>query len=161
MSELGHDDRLLPEDLPRWEQLKNAFDGLLECMKRRPDGPLDQDTDFHRDLADALKPVGDALEQAGLSERSTGGWSVVDDWGARPGAGSYARQLLQFSWQPTPKLVGGLLARNAKEPSFLDDMRRRIAQYAQALLEATRPASAQPNGAPQSERMVAPDGFDT
>ncbi len=122
------------EDLPLWEKLQAALAGLAGCMKSRPDLPLGRATDFHHRIADSLKDVGAALRAVGLQD-------CMDDWDCPRGHGSYARNLLQFTRDPTPEVVGRLLSQDAREPAFLDLMRRDIVQFAERLLAATKPTS--------------------
>ncbi len=133
-SRLSAVEPLPAEDLPLWEKLQTALAALAGCMKSRPDRPLGSATDFHRRIADSLKDVGDALRAVGLQD-------CMDDWDCPRGHGSYARNLLQFTRDPTPEVVGRLLSQNATEPAFFDLMQRCVVQFAEDLLAATKPPS--------------------
>lgn len=124
----------LPDrDFPLWNNLKVSFDRLDDCMGRRPQTTLENAEAYHRDLVEALHEVGIALEAVGLAD-------VMDGWGTfLSSPGSYARNLLQLTRDPTPRAVAKLLGQNAKAPRFFDQMRRVVRQFAERLLAATRP----------------------
>jgi hypothetical protein len=123
---------LLPEDKQLWEQLCQSFAHLLECMQGRPNASLSNAMSFHRQLTDALRVVGTALHAVGLQD-------CMDEWDWPVGHGSYARNLLQLTRDPSPEAVARLLAQDAREAAFFDRMRRVIYQFVERLLAATEP----------------------
>jgi hypothetical protein len=143
---------LPPEDKQLWEQLRQAFARLLECMQGRPNASLSNAISFHRQLTGALRDVGMALSAVGLQD-------CMDEWDYPVGHGSYARNLLQLSRDPSPESVGRLLAQDARETVFFDKMRRDIFQFAEGLLAATQPRAESllgPNPVPATQEMLIP-----
>jgi hypothetical protein len=91
-------------------------------MKSRPDCDLGNAAEYHQQLAAVLGELGVVLRATGLAD-------CADNWDCPPEHGSYARNLLQFTHDPSPILVGGLLKQRATDPAFFDSMRRDIAHF--------------------------------
>jgi hypothetical protein len=125
---------LPPQDLNLWEQLRVAFTDLVACMQARPDGRLDEASDYQQQLVQSLRGVGMALEVLGLQD-------CVDRRHCPPGHASSARTLLQLTHEPTIEAVRALLAQDGREPALFDLMRRDIHQFADSLLTTVRPRS--------------------
>ena len=101
-------------------------------MQARPNEHLGNAIDYHEQLTGALHAVGVAFRAVGLQD-------CMDDWDCLSGHGSYARNLLQLTRNPSPEAVTRLLVQDAREPAFFDNMRRDIYQFAEQLLHETMP----------------------
>jgi hypothetical protein len=143
---MGKIARLLPEELPQWDQLKDAFSCLMACLKARPEGPLDNAEAYHQELSERLREVGSALREVRLQD-------CIKDWDYPPAEGSYARYLLQLNSDPTPEAIRTLLAQDAKDPVFFDGMRKHIGRFAESLLADSKPLAATFLNPPATARL--------
>jgi hypothetical protein len=132
----GHFGPRHDRQLPRWRQLRQAFQDLVVCMDGRPDGVarVEHDAAFVGRLGDALRGVIDALASLHL-EGAVQDYLNWESSGAGD-ADNWARALVQAAHDPAKLLC----QQRAGLPDFFDNMQAAIRNFAEGLLEATRPS---------------------
>jgi hypothetical protein len=155
---------------PLWHRMETALHDLLNVIEKRPNAPFKAENPFCRDLAAAVKQLAEVWIEAGL-QRCTweyGHWS-------QSRAGGCARSLLQegcsllgdcYVADTSPKAVAALLceqdpasaACETIDPAFVDAVCVEIEQFAEILLNSTKPPATPMPYADQ--RAAVQDGFE-